>query len=417
MESDFLQFLNASLTPYHAVGYLAAQLQPAGFRHLEEADHWELKPGDRAFVVRGGALVAFQVGKRERGFRIALGHTDSPSLKLKLADASGGSHGHPLRIPVEVYGGPIFSTWLDRPLGVAGRIAAMTNDGPAAQLVDSEGAVAVIPNPPPHLVNLNGNFSYNPQEHLAAIFDADDLTSLLQLLLSGTQIPGGQSPAAELFLYDPTPAQVIGISSQPYVQASRIDNLSSCHGIIQALLATEDEQTTKVAALFNLEEVGRSFDSADSNFLPMVLRRIAAELDPAADAYERMLADSQPMLSIDVAHALNPNFANLFDSGYAPKVGGGPALKLNAQLRYATTVLGEAFFRAIAQKAEVPTQVFETRSDMPCGGTIGPVTAAKLGILTIDLGIPIWAMHSLRETCSLADVDYLTRFVKAYWEI
>ncbi|MBP5300851.1 MAG: hypothetical protein J6Y80_05555, partial [Victivallales bacterium] len=263
----------------------------------------------------------------------------------------------------------------------------------------------------------NGNFSYNPQDNLAALFDADDLTSLLQLLLSGSEMPGGESPAAELFLYDPTPAQIIGISSKPYVQASRIDNLSSCHAIIQALLDTEDERTTQVAALFNLEEVGRSFDSADSNFLPKVLARIAAALSPASDAYERMLAASQPMLSIDVAHAFNPNFAQFYDPGYAPKVGGGPALKLNAQLRYATTVLGEAFFRAIAQKAEVPTQVFEARSDMPCGGTIGPVTAAKLGILTIDMGIPIWAMHSLRETCSLADVEYLTRFVQAYWEI
>ncbi|MBP5299819.1 MAG: hypothetical protein J6Y80_00310, partial [Victivallales bacterium] len=157
MSSDFLDFINASLTPYHAVGYLAAQLQKAGFRHLEEAEHWELNGGDCAFVVRGGAMVAFRVAKAQKpiesGFRIALAHTDSPSLKLKLADAKGGKDGNPLRIPIEVYGGPTFSTWLDRPLGVAGRIAAMTENGPAAQLVDSEGAVALIPNPPPHFVN------------------------------------------------------------------------------------------------------------------------------------------------------------------------------------------------------------------------------------------------------------------------
>ena len=397
MQHDFLEFLNASYTPYHAVGCLAMQLQEAGFRHLEESAHWELQPGDCGFVVRGGALIAFRLSTATapdaHGFRIALAHTDSPSLKLKLADANGGKNGEPLRIPVEVYGGPILSTWLDRPLGVAGRVAGMSNGRPSAELVASEGPMAVIPNPPPHFTNTNsGHFSYNPQEHLAALFDAPDLASLYELLLAGLPMPVGKTlPAAELFLYSTMSAQLIGLSSTPYVQGARIDNLSSCHSIIEALLAAPNSEDTQVAALFNLEEVGQSFDSAGSNFLPRVLSRIA--------------------------HAFNPNFAGFYDPGYAPKLGGGPALKLNAQLRYATTVLGEALFHQVAEKANVPTQVFEARSDMPCGGTIGPVTATALGIPAIDLGIPIWAMHSLRETASIADVAYLTRFVQAYWEL
>ncbi|MBR6471866.1 MAG: M18 family aminopeptidase [Victivallales bacterium] len=423
MQHDILEFLTASYTPYHAVGNLAMQLQEAGFRHLEESAHWELQPGDCGFVVRGGALIAFRLsGARQpesHGFRIALAHTDSPSLKLKLADAKGGKDGEPLRIPVEVYGGPILSTWLDRPLGLAGRIAVMTDDGPVAQLIASEGPLAVIPNPPPHFANTNsGHFSYNAQENLAALFDAPDLASLYELILSGMPLqPSKTLPAAELHLYSTMPAQLIGLSSTPYIQGAHIDDLSSCHSIIEALLASPVSAETQVAALFNLEEVGQSFDSAGSNFLPRVLSRIAHSFSAEPDATTRMLANSQPMLSIDVAHAFNPNFASFYDPGYAPKVGGGPALKLNAQLRYATTVLGEAFFQQIAEKANVPTQVFEARSDMPCGGTIGPITAASLGIPAIDMGIPIWAMHSLRETASIADVAYLTRFVQAYWEL
>ena len=423
MQHDFLEFLNASYTPYHAVGCLAMQLQEAGFHHLEESAHWELQPGDCGFVVRGGALIAFRLSNASapasHGFRITLAHTDSPSLKLKLADAKGGQDGEPLRIPVEVYGGPILSTWLDRPLGVAGRVAGMSDGRPSAELVASEGPLAVIPNPPPHFTNTNsGHFSYNAQDHLAALFDAPDLASLYELLLAGLPMPVGKTlPAAELYLYSTMPAQLIGLSSTPYIQGARIDNLSSCHSIIEALLAAPNSEDTQVAALFNLEEVGQSFDSAGSNFLPRVLSRIAHAFSADADATARMLANSQPMLSIDVAHAFNPNFASFYDPGYAPKLGGGPALKLNAQLRYATTVLGEALFQQVAAKANVPTQVFEARSDMPCGGTIGPVTAAALGIPAIDLGIPIWAMHSLRETASIADVAYLTRFVQAYWEL
>ena len=421
MQHDFLEFLDVSYTPYHAVGCLATQLREAGFRHLEEAEHWELQAGDCAFVVRGGALIAFRLSSAQdpasHGFRIALAHTDSPALKLKLADAA--QTGGTLRIPVEIYGGPILSTWLDRPLGVAGRVAGMTDGRPTAELVASEGPMAVIPNPPPHFTNTNsGHFSYNAQENLAALFDAPDLSSLYELLLAGLPMPEGKTlPAAELFLYSTMPAQLIGLSSAPYVQGAHIDNLSSCHSIIEALLASPATEETQVAALFNLEEVGQSFDSAGSNFLPRTLSRIAHAFSGAPDATARMLGASQPMLSIDVAHAFNPNFASQFDAGYAPKIGGGPALKLNAQLRYATTVLGEAFFHQVAAQADVPTQVFEVRSDMPCGGTIGPVTAAALGIPAIDLGIPIWAMHSLRETASIADVAYLTRFVQAYWQM
>lgn len=433
---ELLQLLDQCCTPYHTVAVVCNQLQKQGFIQLREEDEWCLEEDCGYFVSRGDtSVIAFHTGTAPwnpiQGFRIGLCHTDAPSLKLRLRSAE--QRLEQLRIPVEVYGGPILSSWLDRPLDVAGQLFGIDANGETVSLlVRSESPLAVIPNPAIHLVDLNHGFAYNPQQHLAALLGRGNLHDLWEQLIpqefrsNFNQIMGGA-----LYLVDGTPATLCGLNGD-YIQAGRLDNAISCLAFCQAMARAvqQPQYTCQVAAFFDLEETGSNFNSAGSSFLPTVLKRITNAFSLDSDAFYRKCANSF-MVSADAAHAIHPNFPEYHenaeaatgapgyalndDCAYSPKPGKGVVLKSQCSQSYATTAVGETLFNGLCSAYNIPCQYFLPRSDKRFGRTIGPNCAAELGIPTVDIGAPMWSMHSCRETMCLDDVAALVDFMGAFW--
>ncbi|MCQ2396103.1 MAG: M18 family aminopeptidase [Lentisphaeria bacterium] len=412
---DIIEFLNSSPTQFHSAATIASELVRNGFAELNECDEWALVHGGKYFVQRNNSsVIAFRTGDLCNP-KLAVCHTDSPSLKLRLKDAS--VQDGLLRIPVEVYGGASNPTWLDRPLKVVGR--AFFSDADSVlkyHLISSDSPKAVIPNPPIHFVNLNDGLKYNQQNQLAAMLPYSSLQALVDSITpAGFPQQPAESLQAELYLADAQKAILID-GDIPLLQATHLDNLTSCHAVLNALCDCENPRSTIVGGFFDLEEVGLNFQSAGSNFLRCVLERIvlATQKPASLQALHRMLATATA-LSIDVAHAFHPNFQEKFDKAMSPVIGKGPAIKFHANQRYATTLSGAVMLRELAKKASLMIQDFTPRSDMGCGSTIGPMIAGSLGIQTIDIGVAIWAMHSIRETCASKDVQTLTSLVRAFY--
>ncbi|MGN0867126.1 MAG: M18 family aminopeptidase [Oligosphaeraceae bacterium] len=414
-EERLREFLEASPTAFHAVRWLSRRFQEAGFQCLAPGEPWRLQAGGRYFTTRNGSsLIAFRLGADAPldHARMGVCHTDSPALKLRLRDAVPA--GSLLKVPVEVYGGATLAPWLDRPLLVAGRIPRRDASGRLDfPLVASPAPLAVIPNPPIHLASLNDGFRYNPQTQLAALLDLESVEALRERLLPGEsqETPAELWNMAELFLADAQPPVAMG----DLLQAPRLDNLTSAFALADALCAGEDSPQTLLGGFFDLEEVGLNFQSAGGDFLPSTLARLADALGaPSPQAIPRMMAASL-CLSLDVAHAFHPNFPELFDEKDAPRLGKGPALKFHANQNFATTLPAAAVVQDLALRGILPLQTFTPRSDSRCGSTIGRMVAGSLGVAVADLGIPLWAMHSIRETASLRDVQSLTDLLQAFF--
>ncbi len=441
---DLLQYLSQSPTAFHAVRNAARVLEEHGFVQLHETEQWALSAGAKHYVIRnGGALVAFRVGKQteaDAGFRIAAAHTDSPALKLKLRGAKSAQGG--FRVPVEVYGGPIVSTWLDRDLSIAGRVLVRRHGEIESRLLAARRPVAIIPNVAIHLNrDVNSGFEYNKHEHLPALLN---LTGPDQppnggnsATESAREAPGaatdvfpndavplveyvahelGEEPstllAADLLLWNPVPAQAMGGGGNLFT-SGRIDNLAGAWSVLRAIVESQGSAATQVAVLFDNEEVGSLTGAgANSSFLESLLQRIVSARDSAPDAVARATPRSF-LVSNDAAHALHPNFPGKYDEHYAPVLGEGPALKLNAALRYATTDTAAAQIIDTAQRAGVPLQYLANRADMRTGSTVGPYVWSRTGIATVDVGVPILAMHSIRETASLDDAGATRDLMRA----
>ena len=413
---DLLRFIDASPTPYHAVAETARRLGEAGFTELDEREEWKLAPGDRRFVTKsGGTLCAFVVGSdapSSAGFVAIAAHTDSPGFRLKPLPevASAGFR----QVGVEVYGGVLHSTWMDRDLSIAGRVALR---GGTSALVDLRRPVCRMPNLAIHLsrsVNADG-LVLNPQQHLVPLLAPGEGDGVLELIAAALRASGTvgvdaeQIVAQDLCLYDVQPAVLVGPDAS-LIAAARLDNLGSCHAATCALLQAGDPGSrTRVIALFDHEEVGSQSDAgARSRFLGSVLDRIAAASPGAGrDALPRALARSL-LVSADMAHAVHPNYADKHDKLHGPKLGDGPAIKINAGRSYATDALAAAAFEDACREAGFPAQRFVSRNDIACGSTVGPISAAGLAIRTVDVGNPMLAMHSCRETAGTADVKKLT---------
>lgn len=414
-----LGFIDASPTPYHAVAGLSKILLSAGFKEYRESETWDAVPGSMGFVVRNqSALAIFQMGEvalsAKTGFRIIAAHTDSPALKLKhqAAQTTGGC----LRIPVEIYGSTIHSSWLDRPLGVAGRIVDLDSSPSEPELVCSRQPLTVIPNVAPHMNrDINEGFRYNPQQHLAALFGKGTLEELFaNLLPKKRKLPSPDVLVAELFLYETEAACLTGFDQQ-LILAPRLDNLASCYAAVLALCKMQPGRQTRVLFLADNEEVGSvSMQGANSAFLRDFLTRLLPRKTASNDLLLRMLAQSS-LLSADAAHALHPNFPESHDPAYAPELNRGVVIKNNASLRYASNAISQAFLLRQCRKNQIPVQSFAARSDKGCGSTIGPVCSALLGIPALDLGIPLWGMHSCRETSGKDDPLFLRNAFEAYW--
>lgn len=405
---ELCRFIDAAPSPRHAAATLVAALTEAGYRRLElTAPRWDLTPGGW-YVVRGASVIAgwLRAASPPRSVLAVGAHTDSPNLRLKPrpAYASEGC----LQLGVEVYGGALHNSWLDRDLGLAG--AVFTADG-RAHLVDLRRPLARVPQLAIHLdrkVNDEG-LKLNPQQHLAPLWGLvgsgeEPARVLAELLATAAGLAPGDVVGHDLGLYDLTPAVRGGVRDE-LVFAGRLDNLASCHAGLCALRAAADgpAEVMPVLACFDHEEVGSgSVDGAGGPLLAVVLERIIDELGGGRSAYHACVAASL-MASADMAHAAHPNYGDRHEPRHKPTLGGGPVLKSNVNQRYGTAGAGYARMVGLARKAGVPVQDFVTRTDLGCGSTIGPITAARLGMAVVDLGAPMLSMHSARECCAAAD--------------
>ena len=364
-----------------------------------------------------GALVAWRMAADLPGhapFRIVGAHTDSPNLRVKPRPDTGSVGWR--QLAVEVYGGVLLGTWLDRDLGLGGRVALA--DGQQVR-IRLDSPICRIPNLAIHLnrdVNKEG-LALNPQLHLSPVLGlekagASSALDLLARSCGDAGVPGVRAPdivAFDLCLFDLQPGTIGGDGGE-FLFSARLDNLASCHAACEALLsASGDSEATRVIALYDHEEVGsQSATGARSQFLESVLERLASSGDSSRDASVRAFSQSL-LISADMAHGVHPNYADKHDRQHRPQLGGGPVLKVNSNQSYATDGPGAAAFVRACRAVDVEPQHFVARNDMPCGSTIGPITAARLGIRTVDVGNPMLSMHSCREMAATADVEPMIR--------
>lgn len=440
LAQDFGEFLGGAVSSWHAAAAMAAQLQGRGFEALEPDGDWKLRPGGRHLLVRDGSLLAFRhlPGKP---WRIVGAHTDSPHLRLK--PRPWGSAAGVARLSVEVYGGALLHPWLDRDLAVAGRLVVEEGNRARALLVDSRRPLACIPSLAIHLHReANKGWEVNPQTHLQALLSGGEggvpeggeggegkegeesggagegaWQRLLRLLLAeaGCKAAPEDVLAAELALHSTEPAAQLGLDGE-WLAGPRLDNLLSCYAGMAALQELEakgrDGGHSWMLLCHDHEEVGsQSFVGADSPLLTDLLGR----LDPDPAVRGRLLADSL-MLSVDNAHAQHPNWPQKHDDNHGPRLNGGLVLKHNANQRYATDALGTAWLERLCRREGLRLQRMAMRADMACGSTIGPISAGRSGIRTLDIGAAQWAMHSPREVCGLDDLHDLRRLLGLFWQ-
>ncbi len=411
------EFLDASPTPFHAVKSMAERLQSAGFSELDEASDWSLSAGAKHYVVRNGSsIIAFVMGSAalsESGLRMVGAHTDSPCLMIK-PQPELHKNGY-FQLAVEVYGGALLNPWFDRDLSIAGRLVYRNKAQQLVQkLVDFKQPVAMIPSLAIHLDRqANSGRTVNAQTDIPPLLMIDkDGTGDFRTLLAEQFLPAGAEVLDyELCLYDTQPAAAVGLK-QNFFASARLDNLLSCYVATEALLQTGGEQTCLMVCNDH-EEVGSvSAVGADGPFLEAVIERIVAA--NGESSLSRLL-DNSLMISCDNAHGAHPNFADKHDAAHMPMLNGGPVIKVNVKQRYATNSLSASMFRQLCADVDVPVQTFVSRSDMGCGSTIGPVTSSRLGVPTLDVGIPQLAMHSCRELTGSEDPERLTQVLQGFF--
>jgi len=415
-----LHFLERSPTPWHAVDNMARRLEQAGYRRLEETQAWQLVPGDRFYVTRNdSSLIAMQVPEEALGgLRMIGAHTDSPGLRLKPQPAVSGNDW--LQLSVEVYGGALLAPWFDRDLGLAGRVHVRREDGRLqGVLLHVDRPVAIIPSLAIHLDReANNGRAMNAQTQMLPVMlqgggEADLERWLKRWLYEQHGLENVQLMDHELALYDMQRPSRVGIEGE-LIASARLDNLLSCFMGIEAMLSSDGRQGAVFVANDHEEVGSASTSGAQGPFLGDVLRRVHAQLGEGGEEGWVRLIQGSRMISCDNAHALHPNFPEKHDAQHGPTINGGPVIKVNANQRYATNSATAAMFRDICRAAGVPVQTFVTRADMGCGSTIGPITATELGVPTLDVGVPQWGMHSIRETAGSRDADYLIRALTLY---
>lgn len=404
------RFIADSPSSYHAAERAASMLQEAGFERLEEREPWPQGPGARC-TVRDGAVIAWRVPEGAEAltpFAIVGAHTDSPGFRLKPQPDRTAEGWR--QLAVEVYGGPLLNSWLDRELRLAGRIAL--RDG-SVRLVET-GAVARIPQLAVHLDRaVNEGLALDRQRHTAPVLGDEEAPGALELLARAAGVEADRIAGWDVFLADAQPPARFGADGS-LLAAPRLDDLVSVYGAVRALAAAAPEGVIPVVAAFDHEEVGSdSRSGAGGPFLGEVLERIRDGLGADAEQRRRALAASW-LVSSDVGHSVHPNYPERHDSEARPLAGRGTILKTNAQQRYASDARGTALWHGVCEAAGAPVQDFVSRNTIPSGTTIGPISAARLGIPTVDVGIPILSMHSARELCSIRDAAWLADALGAF---
>ncbi|MEH6564833.1 MAG: M18 family aminopeptidase [Halopseudomonas sp.] len=420
LNQDLADFILQSPTPFHATATLRARLLEAGYTALDERADWQLESGGKYLVTRNdSSLIAFQLGDADsfqRGIRLVGAHTDSPCLRVK-PQPELNQQGL-WQLGVEVYGGALLSPWFDRDLSLAGRVSFRDSAGRiSSRLIDFKRPIAVIPSLAIHLNRgVNDGQPINAQTDLPPVLahsldPARDLRRLLAEQLEREHADCGEVAILdyELSFYDTQPPATIGLDND-FFSAARLDNLLSCHAGLTALLNASSEQACLLVCTDHEEIGSSSCCGADGPFLEDVLCRLIPDATQRVQVIQRSL-----LVSADNAHAVHPNFAAKHDENHGPKLNAGPVIKINSNQRYATSSETAAFFRALCQAAQVPVQSFVVRSDMGCGSTIGPITASRLGVRTVDVGAPTFAMHSIRELAGSRDPGYLTTVLRHFF--
>ncbi len=422
---DLLAFLAGSPTPYHAVASATSRLLAAGFSPLAERDAWEeLAPGRYYVVHEGSALVAFVVPAGAiTGYRIVGAHTDSPNLRLK-PKSEYTKEGY-LQLGVEVYGGALLNSWLDRDLGLAGRVMLRSGHGGRGletRLVRLDHPRLRVPQLAIHLdreVNDKG-LVLNKQDHLAPVLGLASRgeASVVALVAAAVGAQVDDVVTVDLMLHD-TLAPALGGAHDELLFSARLDNLAMCHAaarsIARAAPTVAGGSLAPVVALFDHEEVGsQSATGAQSHFLPRMLERLSRRRGRSFDEHARVLSRSL-CLSADMAHAVHPNYDSRHEPRHKPVLNGGPVLKVNAQQRYATSARTAAVVEQLCRGLEIPLQQYVNRTDLPCGSTIGPITSTLLGVPTADVGSPMLSMHSCREMAGVEDPENMERLMEAFF--
>lgn len=409
---DLAAFIEASPSSYHAASEVAERLSEAGWVEQLEAEAWDDSPGGH-WVIRDGAIIAWWVPDGltdQSGFRIVGTHTDSPSLKLKPTPTTGAAGWR--QAAMEVYGGPLLNSWLDREFALAGRIVTTAGE----QVLVRTPAWLRVPQVAPHLDRtVHEGLKLDRQQHMMPVFGVGTGEDLLELVAREAGLGASEIAGHDLFATVTERPAVFGPRDE-FFAASRLDNLSSVHAGLMALLAAEESEDLMVLACFDHEEVGSASRSgAAGPFLEDVLRRTAASLGVAGDDWHRMLALSS-CISADAGHAVHPNYAGLHDPDHRPVLNAGPLLKINANQRYTSDAVSGAIWRRACAAAGVPSQDFVSNNAVPSGSTIGPITATRLGIVTCDVGIGLLSMHSTRELAGVLDPGWLADALTAYFE-
>ncbi|MCG7454818.1 M18 family aminopeptidase [Corynebacterium tuberculostearicum] len=410
--ADFLDFIAASPSSYHAADEVSRQLSAAGFEVQDEGTQWSAAPGGHV-MVRGGAVAAWYVPEgadKNSGFRIVGSHTDSPGLVLKPTpdfSAAGWQ-----QVAVEVYGGALLHTWFDRELTVAGQI--VTKDG-TRHLVNT-GPVLRLPSLAIHLYRKD-EFKPDRQHNMQPVLSVGDPeASILQVVGEKVGVAKQDIASFNLITADAARGEVFGAGEQ-FIAAGRMDNLSSVHASLAAMKKAAEEYQGKdilVMMAFDHEEVGSSSRyGAGGPILADVLTRTARALGVNEEERFQMFSRSS-CVSADAAHSVHPNYVGKHDPTHHPIVGKGPVTKINGNQRYASDATTVALWEAACEKAGVPVQRFVGNNDVPCGSTIGPITATRLGIDTVDVGVPMLSMHSAREMVGERDQVWLAQALEAY---
>ena len=402
-------FLDASHSHYHTLAYLCDMLEEEGYVLLPERAEWELTPGGKYYVQRGGtALVAFRLPEEPAtGFLMSASHCDRPCFQVKENFDLNGAY---LRLAVERYGGQILHTWLDRPLSVAGRVTVETEDGVSSALVDIDRDLLLIPSVAIHMNRqVNDGYKWNPAVEMLPLLGGKDAAGKLMAELE--QQASGRILGHDLYLYIRQKSSVWGME-QEYISSAALDDLECVWGCTRGFLKAAPSEMVPVLCVFDSEEVGSgSVQGAGSTLLTDVLERICHGL---GWNLKRMLAQSF-MVSADNAHALHPNHPELADPTNAPVLGGGVVIKRSASLSYCTDGVSEAVFRKICEKAGVNTQSYRNRADIPGGSTLGRISLAHVSVPTVDIGLAQLAMHSCYETAAVSDAADLVTAMTAYY--
>ena len=426
---EMLDFITKSPTCFHAAANLGEMLEKAGFQKLRENEEWKLEKGGRYYTERNdSSVIAFAIPAKEadiKGFHMAAAHSDSPCFKIKDKPELTVEE-HYLRLNTEKYGGMILSTWLDRPLSIAGRLAVRGEKGIESRLVNIDQDLCVIPNVAIHMNReMNKGVEYNPQVDMLplfadAAFDAETVdgqpekTTLLAVAAEAAGVDAEKILGEDLFLYTRQEGRFIGAKGE-FVLSPRLDDLQSAFALTKAFTESLPTEYINICAVFDNEEVGSGTrQGADSTFLEDVLQRITEGLQESRSTYLRWVADSF-LISADNAHAVHPNHPEKADPTNRPYLNGGIVIKYHGSQKYTTDGISAARMKDYCERAKVPYQTYANRSDIAGGSTLGNISTAHVSVSSVDIGLPQLAMHSAVETAGMMDTEYAVRALKEFW--